>query len=104
LAPIEDAWRMGQNILEFLESAWHRPDEGIWEVRGGQRHFTHSKVMAWVAFDRAVKAVEQFGYEGPADRWRAQRDAIHEEVCRLGFDPGKNSFVQSYGSDELDAS
>ena len=104
LAPHEDGWRNVKSILGFLETAWTQPDEGIWEVRGGPRHFTHSKVMAWVAFDRAVKSVEQFPLDGPVERWRAQRDAIHAEVCRQGFDAKRNSFVQSYGSDELDAS
>jgi GH15 family glucan-1,4-alpha-glucosidase len=104
LAPLDDAWRFGQHVLEFLESAWHQPDDGIWEVRGGRRHFTHSKVMAWVAFDRAVKAVEQFQRDGPAERWRQIRDAIHEQACRAGFDARRNTFVQSYGSHELDAS
>src|SRR5262249_25630744 len=84
--------------------AWRRPDEGIWEVRGPKRHFTHSKVMAWVALDRAVKAVEKFGLEGPADHWRRTRDAIHEEVCREGFHEELGSFVQGYGSRDLDAS
>jgi GH15 family glucan-1,4-alpha-glucosidase len=105
LAPLDDAWRMSQSILKFLESAWKEPDEGIWEVRGPRRHFTHSKVMAWVAFDRAVKSVEQFGLHADrADRWRAARDEIHGQVCREGFHPGRNAFVQSYGSDQLDAS
>ena len=67
--------------VRFLESAWQKPDQGIWEVRGPQRHFTHSKVMAWVAFDRAVKAVEKFGVEGPVDRWRDVRDTLHRQVC-----------------------
>ena len=91
-------------MLEFVEGAWQQPDEGIWEVRGPRRHFTHSKVMAWVAMDRGVKSVEEFGLEGPVDRWREARDAIHAEVCEEGFDASKNSFVQSYGSDLLDAS
>jgi GH15 family glucan-1,4-alpha-glucosidase len=104
IAPLEDGWRMGRLVLEFLEKAWKEPDEGIWEVRGGRRPFTHSKVMAWVAFDRAVKTVEQLKLEGPVDRWRAVRDEIHAEVCRAGFDAGRNTFVQSYGSDKLDAS
>jgi GH15 family glucan-1,4-alpha-glucosidase len=98
------AWPLQCALLDFLESGWREPDEGIWEVRGPRRHFTHSKVMAWVAFDRAVKAVERFGCEGPADRWRALRDDIHAEVCRRGYDAGKRSFVQYYGSDRLDAS
>jgi GH15 family glucan-1,4-alpha-glucosidase len=104
LATHEDGWRNAKSVLGFLETAWHEPDEGIWEVRGGRRHFTHSKVMAWVAFDRMVKAVEQFPLDGPVERWRAQRDAIHAEVCRHGFSANRNAFVQSYGVDELDAS
>jgi GH15 family glucan-1,4-alpha-glucosidase len=83
---------------------WQEPDDGIWEVRGGRKHFTHSKVMAWVAFDRAVRSAEQFGLEAPLDEWRRIRDAIHEQVCQQGFDPEQNSFVQFYGSTALDAS
>jgi GH15 family glucan-1,4-alpha-glucosidase len=93
-----------RKLMEHLESAWREPDEGIWEVRGPRRHFTHSKVMAWVAFDRMVKAVERFGVEGPADRWRAMRDEIHGEVCRRGYDAARNTFVQFYGGADLDAS
>jgi GH15 family glucan-1,4-alpha-glucosidase len=105
LRPLDDAWRMGQVLLHFLETAWKEPDEGIWEVRGGRRHFVHSKVMAWVAFDRGVRSVERFGYSADRlDRWKAARDAIHAEVCEKGFDPELNSFVQSYGSPHLDAS
>jgi GH15 family glucan-1,4-alpha-glucosidase len=104
LEPDENAWRVERALLEHLESAWERPDEGIWEVRGPRRHFTHSKVMAWVAFDRAVKAVEKFGQDGPVERWRRLRDAVHADVCRRGFDPSQNSFVQYYGSTDLDAS
>jgi GH15 family glucan-1,4-alpha-glucosidase len=99
-----NAWRVEQALLEFLESAWRKPDEGIWEVRGPRRHFTHSKVMAWVAFDRAVKAVRHFGCDGPADRWARVRDEIHDEVCRRGFDEDVGAFVQSYESRRLDAS
>jgi GH15 family glucan-1,4-alpha-glucosidase len=91
-------------MMESLESDWRKPDEGIWEVRGPRRHFTHSKFMAWVAFDRAVKAVENSGLDGPVDRWRAQREEVHAQVCREGFDPELGSFVQSYGSKQLDAS
>jgi GH15 family glucan-1,4-alpha-glucosidase len=83
---------------------WRQPDEGIWEVRGAPRHFTHSKVMAWVAFDRAVKTVECFGLEGPIEHWRRLRQEIHDEVCRHGFDAELGSFVQAYGSKTLDAS
>jgi len=103
LAANQWAWQLQQKVLEFLEHCWKEPDEGIWEVRGKRRHFTHSKVMAWVAFDRAVKSVEQLGYEGPVDRWRAQRDAIHAEVCRRGYDHKANTFIQSYEDRELDA-
>jgi GH15 family glucan-1,4-alpha-glucosidase len=98
------AWDLRRALLEFLESAWHQPDEGIWEVRGPPRHFTHSKVMAWVAFDRAVRRVETFGGEGPVERWRALRDTIHEEVCRQGYDASLGAFVQYYGARTLDAS
>ena len=98
------AWDIQRAFLDFLESAWQAPDEGIWEVRGPRRHFTHSKVMAWVAFDRAVKAVEQLGRPGPSENWRRLRDAIHDEVCREAFDPGRGTFTQSYGSRALDAS
>jgi GH15 family glucan-1,4-alpha-glucosidase len=97
-------WRIEKALVTYLESAWQEPDEGIWEVRGPRRHFTHSKVMAWVAVDRAVKAIEQFGMEGPLDRWRAIRDTIHRDVCTRGFDVRQGVFVQSYDSDRLDAS
>ncbi|HEV8441054.1 MAG TPA: glycoside hydrolase family 15 protein [Methylomirabilota bacterium] len=100
----EDGWRVQRVLAEFVESAWERPDEGIWEVRGPRRHFTHSKVMAWVALDRAVKAVERFGLPGPAERWRRARDTIHADVCEKGFDAELGSFVQYYGSREPDAS
>ena len=76
----------GRALVEFVETAWQRPDEGIWEVRGPRRHFTHSKVMAWVALDRGIKAAERLGFEGPLDRWRAVRDTIHAQVCDQGFD------------------
>jgi GH15 family glucan-1,4-alpha-glucosidase len=104
LPPSPETWDVQRALLEFLESGWSRPDEGIWEVRGPRRHFTHSKVMAWVAFDRAVKSVEAFGADGPVQRWRARRDEIHEQVCREGWDGAQGSFVQSYGSRRLDAS
>jgi GH15 family glucan-1,4-alpha-glucosidase len=93
-----------QAILEHLETAWHEPDEGLWEVRGGRRHFTHSKVMAWVAFDRASAVVGELGDQDRAARWRRVADEIHAEICAKGFDPGVGSFVQSYGSRRLDAS
>ena len=99
-----DGWRLQRAVMDFLESGWREPDEGIWEVRGPRRHFTHSKVMAWVAFDRAVKAVECFGCDGPAERWRRLRDEVHEEVCRRGWDASRGAFVQYYGATALDAS
>jgi GH15 family glucan-1,4-alpha-glucosidase len=98
------AWDLEIAIMDFLESGWKEPDDGIWEVRGPRRHFTHSKVMAWVAVDRAVKDVECYGLEGPVDRWRALRLDIHREVCERAFNPELNSFTQYYGSSELDAS
>jgi GH15 family glucan-1,4-alpha-glucosidase len=104
LQPEDAGWRLEEALVAFVETAWESPDEGIWEVRGPRRHFTHSKVMAWVALDRAVKAVEHFHVDGPVARWRGLRDTIHEQVCRQGFDPALNSFVQSYGTQELDAS
>jgi GH15 family glucan-1,4-alpha-glucosidase len=99
-----EAWALQRRMLSYLEETWKQPDEGIWEVRGPRRHFTHSKVMAWVAFDRGVQAVERFGRNGPVDRWRKARAEIHEEVCRRGFDPDLNSFVGFYGSKRVDAS
>jgi GH15 family glucan-1,4-alpha-glucosidase len=104
LAADPEAWALQKALLRFLEEAWHQPDEGIWEVRGPRRHFTHSKAMAWVAFDRAVKAVERWHLEGPVERWRAARAAIHEDVCRYGFDARRGTFTQYYGSRQLDAS
>jgi GH15 family glucan-1,4-alpha-glucosidase len=98
------AWHIQRALLDFLEAHWQEADEGIWEVRGPRRHFTHSKLMAWVAFDRAVKDVEQFGLDGPVEAWRRTRDAIHAQVCAAGFDAERNSFVQYYGAQELDAS
>jgi len=104
LAAEPHSWRIQRALLTFLEAHWQKPDEGIWEIRGPRRQFTHSKVMAWVAFDRAVKAVERFGLEGPVERWREVRDAIHAQVCHEGFDVPRNTFVQSYGATHLDAS
>jgi GH15 family glucan-1,4-alpha-glucosidase len=100
----QEDWAFQRAILDQLAEVWNEPDEGIWEVRGGPRHFTHSKVMAWVAFDRAIKASERFGLPGPIDRWCAVRRAIHDDVCARGFNQRLGTFVQSYGSDELDAS
>jgi GH15 family glucan-1,4-alpha-glucosidase len=104
LEPSENAWRVQQAMMEFLETDWQLPDEGIWEMRGPRRHFTHSKVMAWVAADRAVKAIEHFHLDGPLDRWRQLRQEIHDQVCREGFDAELNTFVQYYGCKQLDAS
>jgi GH15 family glucan-1,4-alpha-glucosidase len=104
IPPDAASWALQRHLLEHLERVWTEPDEGIWEVRGPRRHFTHSKVMAWVAFDRAVQAVEQFGEQGALDRWRSLRETIHAEICREGYDRRRNTFVQAYGSDDLDAS
>jgi GH15 family glucan-1,4-alpha-glucosidase len=101
---LEADWALQCEILRHLETIWHEPDEGIWEVRGGRRHFTHSKVMAWTAFDRGIKSIEEFGLPGPLERWREIRQIIHEEVCRRGFDAKRGTFVQSFDSDALDAS
>jgi GH15 family glucan-1,4-alpha-glucosidase len=98
------AWEFQRALLAHLETGWRAPDEGIWEVRGGRQHFTYSKVMAWVAFDRGVKAVEAFGLAGPVDRWRRIRAEIHEEVCRRAFNRDLGAFAQAYDSDLLDAS
>ena len=97
------AWSLQRALLEHLDTIWQQPDEGMWETRGGRRHFTFSKVMAWVAFDRGIRDVELHGLEAPVDQWRATRDRIHETVCREGFDAGRNSFVQSFGAKALDA-
>lgn len=101
-----DRWAddLERGILEWLEDCWEDPDDGIWEVRGPRRHFTHSKVMAWVAFDRAVKASERYGFSGPVEKWRAGRDAARAEVLDKGFNADKNSFTQHYETTELDAS
>ena len=94
--PSDDhSWSLQRAIMDFLEGAWEQPDEGIWEVRGPRRHFTHSKVLAWVAFDRAVDAVERFDRPGPVDRWRRLRDEVHREVCREAFNVELNSFTQA---------
>jgi GH15 family glucan-1,4-alpha-glucosidase len=103
LPPDEHAWKLQRTVLDFLEGAWDQPDEGIWEVRGPRRHFVHSKVMAWVAFDRAAKTVERFGQRGDADRWREICGDIHREVCEQGWDEDRGTFTQSYGSQALDA-
>jgi pentatricopeptide repeat protein len=91
-------------MLSHLENIWRTPDYGLWEMRGAPRHFTHSKVMAWLAFDRAIATADEFSLDGPVERWRAVRSAIHDEVCTRGYDATLGHFVQSYGSQELDAS
>jgi GH15 family glucan-1,4-alpha-glucosidase len=100
----EETWHLQRALLHFLEKTWQEPDSGIWEVRGPPQHFTHSKVMSWVAFDRGVRTIERFGQDGPLERWREIRDEIHREVCEKGFDPARNTFTQTYGGDALDAS
>ncbi len=104
IASDPESWEMQRTLLEWLESGWREPDSGLWEVRGDPRHFVHSKVMCWVAFDRGIRAVESFGLEGPTSRWRALRDETHREVCAQGWDQDRATFTQSYGSTELDAS
>ena len=104
LAASESGWALQRALLDHLAKVWREPDEGIWEVRGGRKHFTHSKAMAWAAFDRAIKSAEKFGLKGPLDRWRALAEEIHAEVCARSFDAELGSFVQSYGSKQLDAS
>jgi GH15 family glucan-1,4-alpha-glucosidase len=104
MAPSERGRAIQPIIAEYLATAWHEPDEGIWEVRGGRQHFVHSKVMAWVAFDRAALALENEAHMDQARRWREVADEIKADVCAHGFDPNLNSFVQAYGSQQLDAS
>ena len=102
MVPNQHVHQLRLAVLDYLEGAWRQPDEGIWEVRGGPQHFVHSKVMAWVAFDRAAMVSQVFGQ--PESRWRQIADKMHAEICARGFDPELNSFVQSYGSKQLDAS
>ena len=97
-------WSLQKQLMHFVEHAWSRPDSGIWEVRGPRRHFTHSKVMCWMAVDRSIKDAETFGLDGPVDRWKALRETIHADVCAKGFNAEKNSFTQYYGGTDLDAS
>ncbi|MBV9489948.1 MAG: glycoside hydrolase family 15 protein, partial [Verrucomicrobia bacterium] len=98
------SWALQRHLLDYVEAHWQEPDEGLWEIRGPRRNFTHSKVMAWVAVDRAVKAVEQFGLQGDAERWKALREQIHQEVCAKGYNSKRQAFTQYYGADQLDAS
>ncbi|GAA3939684.1 glycoside hydrolase family 15 protein [Actinoplanes auranticolor] len=104
LGASEDPWDLQRALMDFLEGNWKEPDNGLWEVRGPRRHFVHSKVMAWAGTDRMIRGVEQFGLDGPVDRWRALCDDIHRDVCEKGFDPRRNTFTQYYGGSELDAS
>jgi GH15 family glucan-1,4-alpha-glucosidase len=98
------SWDLECIVLDHLAEVWNQPDHGIWERRGDGAHYVSSKVMTWVAFDRGIKSAEQFGFKAPLDRWRSLRGQIHREVCEKGFDPVQNTFVQSYGSQLLDAS
>jgi GH15 family glucan-1,4-alpha-glucosidase len=98
------AWDLQRALVEFVARSWEQPDDGIWEVRGPRRHFTHSKVMAWVALDRGVRTIEDYGVEGPVERWRELRDRIHDQVCTEGYNTKVGAFTQYYGSDALDAS
>jgi len=100
----EGSWALECEVIEHLVAVWDQPDHGIWERRGEGRHYVSSKVMTWVAFDRAIKSAEKFGFDAPLDRWRVLRETIHRDVCERGFDPGQNAFVESYGSLLLDAS
>jgi len=104
LAPDESGWALQIAIMAHLEECWREPDHGIWEVRSEPEHFTYSKVMAWVAFDRAIKSAENFGLAGPVDRWRELRKVIHSDICTHGFDAERGSFVRSYGATNVDAS
>jgi GH15 family glucan-1,4-alpha-glucosidase len=103
LTPTEDAWALQKALLDFLEGAWDTPDNSLWEVRGDRRPFVHSKVMAWAGVDRGVQATERFGLDGPVDRWRQLRQAIHDDVCAHGYDTDRGTFTQFYGSRGLDA-
>jgi GH15 family glucan-1,4-alpha-glucosidase len=101
---VPQGWEIQRSMVDFLSRAWRQPDEGLWEVRGGRRHFVHSKVMVWVAFDRAVRALERYPQlTGDLEGWRAMREEVHREVCERGYDPARNTFTQYYGSKELDA-
>jgi GH15 family glucan-1,4-alpha-glucosidase len=103
LGPHDEAWRLQRVLLKNLERIWREPDQGIWEMRGPPRHFTYSKLMAWVAFDRGIKAVEQFGFKAPVEHWRTTRDEIRAEILARGYDEKRNTFVQHYGAKSLDA-
>jgi GH15 family glucan-1,4-alpha-glucosidase len=98
------AWELQKQLLEYLEKAWERPDQGMWEVRGEPRHFTFSKIMCWVAFDRGIKSIEQFGFDGPREHWEELRGKIEAQILERAYDPERNTFVQYYGAHDLDAS
>jgi GH15 family glucan-1,4-alpha-glucosidase len=104
LGALDAAFDLQRAMLDHLTTIWRQPDDGIWETRGGRQHFTFSKVMAWVAFDRAIKATEEFGLDGPVDDWKTQRKEIHDDVCANAFNAKIGAFTQHYGSDTLDAS
>jgi GH15 family glucan-1,4-alpha-glucosidase len=104
LSTLDAGWALQRQLLSHLVSAWQEPDYGIWEVRSKPRHFTYSKIMCWLAFDRGIEDAERYSLTGPLDQWRAVRAQIHKEVCERAFDPARNTFVQSYGSTQLDAS
>ena len=104
LAPLQSGWDLQLAIIEQVEEVWHKPDEGIWEVRSGPEQFVYSKVMAWVAFDRTIRSAERFKLKGPIKHWRQIRETIHKQVCEEGYNAELNSFVRSYGSNEVDAS
>ncbi|OWY59932.1 glucoamylase, partial [cyanobacterium TDX16] len=104
LPPDEHVWRLERLLVEFVADAWKEPDEGIWEIRGPRQHFTHSKIMAWVAVDRAVRSVEEFDQQGPVERWRVLRDEIKADVLANGVDAERQVLVQHYETEELDAS
>lgn len=103
LAPDANAWELQRGLMTHLEQIWEQPDKGLWEMRGPERHFTHSRVMVWVAFDRAVRAVTEFGLDGPAQQWAVLRDAVRAEVRTKGWNDSVGAFTQSYGDTELDA-
>ena len=104
LGPVDHGPDLLRALLDHVAEVWREPDEGMWEVRGPRQHFTHSKVMAWMAFDRAIKSAEAFGFEGPVEKWRALRHEIHEDVCANAYNAKCGAFVQHYGADTLDAS
>jgi GH15 family glucan-1,4-alpha-glucosidase len=102
IPPDDDAWRLQRGLLDFLEGSWREPDNGIWEMRGPRRDFVHSKVMAWVGVDRALRTIEEFGEQGPLEEWRALRQEIHDDICDRGYDAGRDTFTQYYGSKAVD--